>query len=388
MKISWKIYVLTLISFIVGTSQFIIVGLLDKIAIDLGISVATAGQLITVFALANAIGTPIIIMLTAKLDKRKQLIMALSIILVGILIIAMSKSFNSILFARIILGIGTGVFTVSAYGTAAKLASPEFRARAMSNVAMGVSAALILGVPIGRMLSSFYNWKMIFGILGILCFIAIIVLIKVIPSTEVDKPVPLVEQLSYLKKPTILLTLLITFLVFIAYSLINTYITPYSKIALSINENQVSSILLTLGIASLIGAKTGGKLADRFGARRTLLSSMFIQILALLILSLVAGVKVPTLIFLIIYEMSAWTFGPTQNYNLVTLAPEASGIMLSLNSSFVQMGFATGAGIGGLAISNFSVLSITVVGAIAVSIGLVIRLRLKDSSSRLVQSIS
>ena len=387
MKISWKIYVLTLISFIVGTSQFIIVGLLDKIAIDLGISVATAGQLITVFALANAIGTPIIIMLTAKLDKRKQLIMALSIILVGILIIAMSKSFNSILFARIILGIGTGVFTVSAYGTAAKLASPEFRARAMSNVAMGVSAALILGVPIGRMLSSFYNWKMIFGILGILCFIAIIVLIKVIPSTEVDKPVPLVEQLSYLKKPTILLTLLITFLVFIAYSLINTYITPYSKIALSINENQVSSILLTLGIASLIGAKTGGKLADRFGARRTLLSSMFIQILALLILSLVAGVKVPTLIFLIIYEMSAWTFGPTQNYNLVTLAPEASGIMLSLNSSFVQMGFATGAGIGGLAISNFSVLSITVVGAIAVSIGLVIRLKLKDSSSRLVPSI-
>lgn len=388
MKISWKIYVLTLISFIVGTSQFIIVGLLDKIAIDLGISVATAGQLITVFALANAIGTPIIIMLTAKLDKRKQLIMALSIILVGILIIAMSKSFNSILFARIILGIGTGVFTVSAYGTAAKLASPEFRARAMSNVAMGVSAALILGVPIGRMLSSFYNWKMIFGILGILCFIAIIVLIKVIPSTEVDKPVPLVEQLSYLKKPTILLTLLITFLVFIAYSLINTYITPYSKIALSINENQVSSILLTLGITSLIGAKTGGKLADRFGARRTLLSSMFIQILALLILSLVAGVKVPTLIFLIIYEMSAWTFGPTQNYNLVTLAPEASGIMLSLNSSFVQIGFATGAGIGGLAISNFSVLSITLVGAITVSIGLVIRLKLKDSSSRLVQSIS
>ena len=355
MKISWKIYVLTLISFIVGTSQFIIVGLLDKIAMDLGISVATAGQLITVFALANAIGTPIIIMLTAKLDKRKQLIMALSIILVGILIIATSKSFSSILFARIILGIGTGVFTVSAYGTAAKLASTEFRARAMSNVAMGVSAALILGVPIGRMLSSFYNWKMIFGILGILCFIAIIVLIKVIPSTEVDKPVPLVEQLSYLKKPTILLTLLITFLVFIAYSLINTYITPYSKIALSINENQVSSILLTLGIASLIGAKTGGKLADRFGARRTLLSSMFIQILALLILSLVGGVRVPTLIFLIIYEMSAWTFGPTQNYNLVTLAPEASGIMLSLNSSFVQMGFATGAGIGGLAISNFSV---------------------------------
>ena len=205
MKISWKIYVLTLISFIVGTSQFIIVGLLDKIAMDLGISVATAGQLITVFALANAIGTPIIIMLTAKLDKRKQLIMALSIILVGILIIATSKSFSSILFARIILGIGTGVFTVSAYETAAKLASPEFRARAMSNVAMGVSAALILGVPIGRMLSSFYNWKMIFGILGILCFIAIIVLIKVIPSTEVDKPVPLVEQLSYLKKPTILL---------------------------------------------------------------------------------------------------------------------------------------------------------------------------------------
>lgn len=387
MKISWKVYVLTLISFIVGTSQFIIVGLLDKIAMDLGISVATAGQLITVFALANAFGTPLIIMLTAKLDKRKQLILALSIILLGVLIIAMSKGFNSILFARIILGIGTGVFTVSAYGTAAKLASPEFRGRAMSNVAMGVSASLILGVPIGRMLSVFYNWKMIFGILGILCFIAIIVLIKVIPSSEVDKPIPLGEQLSYLKKPTILLTLLITFLVFIGYSLINTYITPFTKVALLINENQISPILLTLGIASLIGAKTGGKLADRFGARKTLMASMLVQISSLLILSLIAGIRVPTLIFLIIYEMSAWTFGPTQNYNLVTLAPEAYGIMLSLNSSFVQMGFATGAGIGGLAISSFSVLSITIVGAISVLIALIIRLKLQDSYIKVAQSI-
>jgi len=380
MNNSWKIYILTLISFIVGTSQFIIVGILDKIAASIGVSISTAGQLVTVFALANCIGTPILIMLTSKLDKRKQLVMALIIIIAGVLVIGTSSSFYLLILARIILGIGSGVFVVSAYGTAAKLAPIGKQGSAMSNISMGFSSSLIFGVPIGRLIASIYDWRIIFWLLGALSFVAIFILLKTLPSFESEIPVPLTEQLAFLKRPIITFTLCVTFFTFTGYSLVNTYITPLLKTVLSANE--MSPVLFIFGIVSLMGSKTGGKLSDEIGTARTLIGSMSFQITALVLLTVFSGIKIPTIILLAIFEAATWTFGPTQNYNLVSLAPEASGIILSLNSSFVQFGFATGAAIGGIAIEKSSIISITWIGAVSVAIACLIGINLKKNAGK------
>lgn len=127
MKNTWKIYMLTLISFVVGTSQFVIVGTLDQVAASVDVSVATAGQLITVFALGNAIGTPIVMVATSKMDQRKQLLLALAIILLGVIGVIALPGFGLLMASRVLLGIGTGVFVVTAYGIAAKLAAPDVR---------------------------------------------------------------------------------------------------------------------------------------------------------------------------------------------------------------------------------------------------------------------
>jgi DHA1 family putative efflux transporter-like MFS transporter len=133
------------------------------------------------------------------------------------------------------------------------------------------------------------------------------------------------------------------------------------------SDRKMSVILFALGIASLIGSKLGGFLADRIGTARTLVGSMVVQALALALLFIVARTTIVAILLLMLWAIAAWAFGPTQNYNLHSLAPEASGIMLSLNTSFVQLGFAAGAGIGGIAVGGSSILAICWIGAAAVA---------------------
>ncbi|CAH0144677.1 Purine efflux pump PbuE [Peribacillus sp. Bi96] len=374
MNNTWKIYMLTLISFVVGTSQFVIVGTLDQVAASVEVSVATAGQLITVFALGNAIGTPLVMVATSKMDQRKQLLLALAIILLGVIGVIALPGFGLLMASRVLLGIGTGVFVVTAYGIAAKLAAPGRQGGAMANVAMGYSSSLVFGVPLGRMIASSYDWKVIFWGIGLFSLLAIFAVARTIPVMESEAAVSLGKRLALLKNPRVALTLGVTFFVFISYSMLNTYITPFLTAVMPTMKEKLSMILLAMGIASLIGSKVGGLLADRIGIVRTLVGSMAVHIISLVLLSTVSGFGwvMVTLPLLMIWEIAAWTFGPTQNFNLVLLTPEASSIVLSLNSSFVQLGFAAGAGIGGIVAGRSSIQEISWVGATSVVIALLI----------------
>lgn len=162
MNNTWKIYMLALVSFLVGTTQFCIVGMLDQIADSAGVPVAAAGQLITVFALANAIGTPVVMIATSGMNQRRQLLMALMIILLGIALTLLFTGFAYLMVSRAVLGLGTGVFIVTAYSLASRLAAPGRQGSAMSTVAMGFSSSLVFGVPIGRIIAGAYDWKTIF----------------------------------------------------------------------------------------------------------------------------------------------------------------------------------------------------------------------------------
>jgi DHA1 family putative efflux transporter-like MFS transporter len=368
MNNTWKIYMLSLIGFLVGTSQFVISGILDQVADSVGVSVSAAGQLITVFALSNAIGTPAFMMATAKMDRRNQLLLALAIIFLGIVSTLALQGFHFLMVSRIILGVGTGIFVVTSYSIAAKLAPPGRQAGAMSNIALGYSVSLVLGVPIGRVIASAYDWKVIFWGIGIFTILGFIAVAKTIPSVESETPIPLGEQLAMLRNQKVAFALGVSLFVFIGFSVVNTYITPFLTSALSISGRGVSIILFAMGIASLFGSKLGGFLADRIGTTRTLIGSIVVQALSLALVSALSGLSVVVIVLLMIWTVAVWSFGPTQNFNLLSIAPEASGIMLSLNSTFVQLGFAAGAGIGGIAVGASSILAICWIGTVAVTV--------------------
>jgi len=149
-----KIYILALISFLVGTSQYIISGILDKMADALGVSIGAAGQLITVFSLVYAIGTPILMVLTSKMERRKLLIYTLFVFIVGNLLSVIVPGYGLFMIARIIMALSTGVAVVTVLSIAAKIAPANKKASSIATVVMGFTASLIIGVPIGRFITS------------------------------------------------------------------------------------------------------------------------------------------------------------------------------------------------------------------------------------------
>jgi len=374
MKNSWKfkIYLLALISLLVGTSEFVLVGILDKVADDVGITVSAAGQLVTIFALANAIGTPLIILAAAKLNQRKQLLLALIFTVVGSLMTVLLPGYILLMVSRIVLALGMGVFIVTASSFATKLAPPGHQGSALATVAMGFSASLVLGVPIGRFISASYDWKVIFGAIAFLGLLAILAIVKVIPVTEAETPIPLRKQLAILKNPKITALFLVTFFVFIGYGVFYTYVTPFINEVSPMSNTALSLTLLGFGLATLVGSRLGGFMSDRLGINSTLFFGMAVNTLALIMLATIAGVHAITVILLLIWGTAAWTSGPTLQYNLVKIAPKSSVIILSLSSSFLQLGMASGAGIGGIATSQLEIQSIAWIGAAAIFIGIVI----------------
>ena len=307
----WKIYVLTILSFLVGTSQFVIVGILDKIAAFAGVSIATAGQLITAFALASALGTPLLVltMTRLKLDLRKQLLVSLVILLGGIALTLFFSGFNSLLLARIVLGIGTGVFVATSFAMAANLALPGKQGAAMSSISLGFSASLVFGVPLGRVIASVYDWQVIFWVLGFLSVTGALVIIKFFTADAGKAPMPFGQQLGLLKSPQLVAALSITFLVFMSYSIFNTYITPFLASVVTVEEQALSIVLSTIGIASLIGSKLGGRLVDHLGITPTLFGSMAVQGIALALLSLSVGWESLSILLILLWATAAWTFG-------------------------------------------------------------------------------
>ncbi|WP_018756171.1 MFS transporter [Paenibacillus terrigena] len=369
MSNAWKIYILAIVSFLVGTSENIIAGILDKVAADTGISVAAAGQLITVFSLAFAFGTPILMALTGRVGRKQLLIYSLSIFVIGNAIAAIIPGFGFLITSRIISALSTGVFVVTSLTVASKLAPAERQGSAIATLVMGFSTSLIIGVPLGRVIASSYDWKLIFGGIGILGILAIFLIIYVIPSTVgVEEPVPLRKQLTLLRQPRIAIALSITFFWILGYSIVYTYISPFLLQITGMNEQGVSIGLFAFGIASLIGSKFGGFSTDKWGVARTLISGMLVHAVVLLSLSISAHSAAIVFPLLMIWAFSAWSSGPTQQYYLISLAPEASGIMLSLNTSILQLAMAAGAGIGGFAIEQISLASISWIGAAGVAV--------------------
>ncbi|MGX4585561.1 MFS transporter [Paenibacillus chitinolyticus] len=368
----WKIYMLALISFLVGTSEYIIAGILDKIAASLDISLVAAGQLITVFSLVYGLGTPFLIVWTARWERRKLLIYSLGLFVVANVLAFILPGFAAFVGARVLMALGAGVVVVTALTVAAKIAPSGKQASAIATVIMGFTASLIVGVPLGRLVATAYDWKTIFAGIGALGLLAMFVLSVTIPKTEGDAPVPLREQIALLKQPRIFLALSVSFFWLGGYSIAYTYISPYLLTITGMNEKMLSAALLAFGIASLAGSKFGGYSADKWGVYRTLMSGMTLHVITLLLLTLVAHSPVVVFAVLILWSFAAWSSGPTQQYNLVTMAPESSGIMLSLNSSVMQLSMAAGAGIGGIIVGGISLNAVTWIGAAGVAAAIAI----------------
>lgn len=377
-----KIYILAIVSFLVGTSQYIISGILDNISESLGITLAAAGQLITIFSLVYAIFTPVLMAITSRMDKRKLMIYSLGLFVIGNILAFILPGYGFFIVSRIIMAFGAGMVVVTALTIAEKIAPKGKKASAIATVIMGLTASLIIGVPLGRMTSEVLGWKAVFGGIALLGLVAMVIISLTIPKIQVEKLTPLNQQLALLKKPKVVLGLAITFFWLGGYSIVYTYLSPYLLNISGVSDKLLSGVLLIFGIASLVGSKFGGFSTDRWGVRFTLIGGMILHITMLVLLSIVTHSYVGVLVILILWSFAAWSTGPTQQYHLATIEPESSSVLLGLNQSMMQLAMAAGAGIGGIFVERISLTSITWLGALGVTIAIGLTILTSRSPSK------
>ncbi|SPR95273.1 MFS transporter [Bacillus altitudinis] len=359
MKNKTVVYLLALAAFLIGTIEYIITGIIQMVAHDLHVTTSTAGLLVTSLALSAAIGAPIVIALTINMDRRKILTWALIIFILSNFITSISHSFEMVMITRILQGISGGTAIVVAMAVATRLVEREKRGTAIGIILMGLSSSLVLGVPIGTFLSSMIGWKALFAAIGVITLIPLIVVYRRISSMKEQESVTLRMQLSILKDKRILLAVAVTLFYVGGYSTLFTYLTPFLQASANLSITEISGILLLAGICSFLGSSLGGVAADKKGPIFTIFSGIILQIMMLMLLAFVTGNPVVMVGVIMIWMIATWSTSPAQQLYLVTLVPKSPDIALSVNTSFIQFGFALGSGLGGIVLNGTSVLNLS-----------------------------
>ncbi|MFC3745269.1 MFS transporter [Paenibacillus sp. GCM10012306] len=193
MKNNMIIYILALAVFLIGTIEYIITGIIDMIAVDLGISTSKVGLLVTVFALAGAIITPILIALTINMDRKKLLMSSFGVFIATNGLMFANLSYEIVLSVRMIQGASGGMATVVAMAVATRLVEKERRGRAIGIILMGLSSSLVLGVPIGTFFSERLGWRVLFIAIGLLSVLPLLIIYKKVPAIKEEDKVTLLN---------------------------------------------------------------------------------------------------------------------------------------------------------------------------------------------------
>lgn len=351
----WVVYILALAVFLIGTVEYLISGIIQTVAADLGVTTSSAGLLVTAFALSAAVGAPIVIAATIHLDRKKLLLMMLGIFMLSNWLVYVSPSFEMMLVTRMIQGLSGGVATVVAMAVSTRLVEEGNRGRAIGIILMGLSSSLVLGLPVGTFLSEGIGWRLLFIFIGLLGLVPLFVIYKKVPPIKTQEAVTPQAQLAVINNKKILAAVVITLLYIGAYSTLFTYIAPFLLTRAELSASEISGILFLAGICSFMGSKIGGVIADRKGPKFTIYFGLSLQASMLLLLSVMDGVITAHIVIIMLWMLATWATSPAQQLYLVTQVPRSPDIALSINTSFIQFGFALGSWVGGLVINNSSV---------------------------------
>ncbi|MFK0294875.1 MFS transporter [Streptomyces sp. NPDC090442] len=357
-----RISTLALGAFAVGTSGYIITGVLPQLSAELAVSASTAGLLTTSFAVAYAIGSPLLAVATSRWGRRPLIVCALLVAALGNACAAVAPDFVSLLAARILTAAGAAVFTPAATVVAAELSGTERRARAAAVVFGGMTIATIVGVPVGSLLVGPLGYRGVFGLVAGMCAAAAVAVALAVPAVAAPPKVTLRERFVVARDPRVLAVLGITLAASLGVFSVYTYAAPVLAATVSVAGGTLSLLLFGYGIGGAIGNVVGGVAADRFGYRLPLLAAVCGSVLTLSVLS-VTGNAVLAAGLLFVWGVSSWAFNPPVQRRLIELAPSASGLLLALNASALYLGIGLSGVVGGAVLDRFPARTVPLVGA-------------------------
>ncbi|NML42514.1 MFS transporter [Ramlibacter sp. G-1-2-2] len=362
---------LALSAFAIGTTEFVIVGLIPTVAADLGVGLPSAGLLVSLYALGVAIGAPVVTALTARVPRKPLLLGLMALFALGNLLAWHAPGYGALVAARLLTGVAHGVFFSVGSTIATGLVPREKAAAAIATMFTGLTVALVTGVPLGTFIGQHFGWREAFlavAALGVLAFVGSLIFVpRKLPQSAAA---PLSAQARVLAQPRLLLVYAMTAVGYGGSFIPFTFLAPILTDVAGLDASVVGWVMLVYGVSVAIGNLWGGRLADRLGAIPAL--RIIFALLAAVLLLLQWTAPHPWLVVATVLLWGAVAFGNVPGLQVYVVqqaqivAPRAVDVASALNIAAFNLGIAAAAWAGGEIVARLGLMHTPWIGAVVV----------------------
>ena len=371
MKLNPGLLALAAGAFGIGVTEFAPMGLLPVIAGDLGVSIPTAGLLISAYALGVVLGAPLMTLTTGRVPRRTLLIALAGIFTIGNLLAAVSTDYGMLMAARILTSLNHGAFFGVGSIVAASLVPAERRAGAVAAMFMGLTIANVVGVPLATWAGDHLGWRSSFWGISALGIVTMAALRLTLPALPAPKGGNAMAELRVLTRGPVLGALGLTAVGASAMFTVFTYITPILREATQASLGYVTAMLVTYGVGLTVGNWLGGRFADR-SVDRTLIVTLAALAAILVAFAMLMSFAVPTAILIFLWGVASFALVPPLQIRVMQAAADAPNLASAMNIGAFNLGNAIGAAVGGAVIAGgLGYPAVALAGAVASALGLV-----------------
>lgn len=350
MRINPPLIALSIGAFGIGVTEFAPMGMLPGIAADLGVSIPTAGLLVSAYALGVLIGAPLMTLATARVPRRQLLIGLMAIFTLGNLLSALASNYETLLMARVVTSLNHGAFFGIGSIVAASVVPPDKRAGAVAAMFMGLTLATIGGVPLATWFGETFGWRTAFWGIASLGAVAMASLWYALPNVPAPKGDGLMAEIRVLGRGPVLSALALTVVGSSAMFTVFTYIAPILRDATHASTNFITGMLVLFGIGLTLGNIWGGKAADR-SVDRTLIVSLAVLIVVLLAFAVLMRWPLAAAVAILVWGAASFALVPPLQMRVMEAAKDAPNLASAVNIGAFNFGNAIGAALGGAVIN-------------------------------------
>lgn len=377
-----RLFWLSLAAFVGAIEGGLIAGILPLISADLGVSLGQAGQLVLFYSLAYAFGPPLLALLLGGVGRRRILAWSEFGLAVCALMMVLMPFFEGLVLVRTVLAVAAGTYTGTAMATAAMLAPLGQRGRYMQVISMGQAIASLAGVPLGALLAVRFGWRVEYMALAVMASLAALALYVRLPRGMPGDTTSIADRLRVLRRPAIGTALLSTLLFMIGSAPLLVYISAILTAA-GVGYDALPLVLLSGGIGAIACSATAGRMADRFGSRRT---ATIAGLAVIVVMGIFVGLPyvpadlaLPALMLTVGAQgFVVRTYSIAVASHIAEIAPGAVPVAISLNMSAFTLGMAVAAAVGGIVVDNFGAMTLPLIGGPLVALSLLIWRRVPE----------
>ncbi len=370
-KVAWlRVVTLAIAAFIFNTTEFVPVGLLSDIAESFHMQIAQVGIMLTIYAWVVAVMSLPFMLLTSQMERRKLLICLFVLFIASHVLSFLAWNFTVLVISRIGIAFAHAIFWSITASLAIRLAPAGKRAQALSLIATGTALAMVLGLPIGRVVGQYFGWRTTFFAIGMGALITLLCLIKLLPKLPSEHSGSLKSLPLLFRRPALMSLYVLTVVVVTAHYTAYSYIEPFVQNVAGLSANFATVLLLILGGAGIIGSLVFGKLGNRHASSLVSIAIALLVVCLLLLLP-AADSEAHLAILSIFWGIAIMVIGLGMQVKVLALAPDATDVAMALFSGIFNIGIGAGALVGNQVSLHWSMSAIGYIGAIPACAALV-----------------